>query len=148
MALISKILVPTDFSPDADRALEYAVELAARFSASIRLVHVYRIPVVALPEGVVTLMPDLPGLMKQLEDGLAGVAARARKLGVSDVETTLAEGVDWHEILNVAKEHGCDLIVMGTRGRTGIPHLLLGSVAEKVVRKAECPVLTVGRKAA
>jgi universal stress protein A len=68
---------------------------------------------------------------------------RARQLGVRQLETRLVEGVAWSEILAATKATGCDLIVMGTHGRGAITHLLLGSVAEKVVRKAECPVLTV-----
>jgi nucleotide-binding universal stress UspA family protein len=66
-----------------------------------------------------------------------------RMRGVTDVGTRLAEGVAWHEIVETARSEECDLIVVGTHGRSGIGHVLMGSVAEKVVRKAGCPVLAV-----
>jgi nucleotide-binding universal stress UspA family protein len=144
MPMIHKILVATDFSAHADRALDYAAELAVRYEAPVVLVHVYANPVMSLPDGYVMMTaPDLSELVTGLRDGLRKVEARARQLGVARVESKLIEGVAWREILGTAKETGCDLVVMGTHGRGAITHLLLGSVAEKVVRKAECAVLTV-----
>jgi len=87
--------------------------------------------------------PDVADLIAQLQTGLRQAAARARELGATAVETKLVEGVAWPEIVAAAKTQGCDLIVMGTQGRSGLSHLLLGSVAEKVVRHAPCPVMAV-----
>jgi nucleotide-binding universal stress UspA family protein len=144
MPLIHKILVATDFSAHAERALDYAAELAVTYNAPMVLAHVYASPIMALPDGYVMMtVPNLADLVAGLQDGLRKTEARARQLGVRQLETRLVEGVAWSEILAAAKATGCDLIVMGTHGRGAITHLLLGSVAEKVVRKAECPVLTV-----
>jgi nucleotide-binding universal stress UspA family protein len=148
MPLINRILVPTDFSETASRALEYGAELAARFGVPLLLLHVYANPVVPVPDGFV-VMPavDLAAMMNQLEKGLGDVRLRAQALGVRQVDTVMVEGTAWSEISRVAKDRNCDLIVLGTHGRGGLAHLLLGSVAEKVVRNAECPVLTVSLKA-
>jgi nucleotide-binding universal stress UspA family protein len=144
MALINKILVPTDFSDSAARALEYGAELATRFEIPMVLLHVYSNPVVAVPDGFIAMTPvDVTELMTQLEKGLGEVRRRAQALGVQQVHTVMVEGTPWDAIVRNAKDHHCDLVVMGTHGRGGIAHLLLGSVAEKVVRHAECPVLTV-----
>ena len=144
MAMVHKILVATDFSAHAERALDYAAELAAVYDAPLLLLHVYANPIMALPDGYVMMtVPNLAELVTGLQDGLRRTEARARQLGVKQVETRLVEGVTWSEILATAKDAGCDLIAMGTHGRGAITHMLLGSVAEKVVRKAECPVLTV-----
>jgi nucleotide-binding universal stress UspA family protein len=144
MALIHKILIPTDFSEHASVALEYGADLALRYSAPVVVVHTYANPVVAVPDGFVMMTaPDLAELLIQLRTGIDRAAARLRELGVASVETRLIEGSAWHEIVAVAKAEGCDLVVMGTHGRGGLSHALLGSVAEKVVRKAACPVLTV-----
>jgi nucleotide-binding universal stress UspA family protein len=144
MPQVHKILVATDFSAHAERALDYAAELAAAYDAPLVLLHVYANPIMALPDGYVMMtVPNLADLVSGLHDGLRRVEARARQLGVREIETRLVEGVAWSEIIAAAKATGCDLIVMGTHGRGAITHLLLGSVAEKVVRKAECPVLTV-----
>lgn len=144
MPTIHKILVATDFSAHADRALAYAADLSVKYEAPIVLVHVYANPVMALPDGyVIMTAPDLSELLTALHDGLRKAEARARQLGVAHVESKLIEGVAWREIVGTAKETGCDLVVVGTHGRGAVTHLVLGSVAEKVVRKAECPVLTV-----
>jgi nucleotide-binding universal stress UspA family protein len=144
MALIHKILIPTDFSELAAVALEYGADLALGYSAPVVLVHAYASPVLAVPEGVVMrTAPDLARLLAHLRAELDKTAARLRELGVTTVETRLAEGSAWHEVVGIAKAEGCDLVVMGTHGRGGLSHALLGSVAEKVVRTAPCPVLTV-----
>jgi len=146
MALIHKILVATDFSESANHAIDHGAELALKFSAPILLVHVYALPLLAVPDGFVPLnVPDVATAMSQLHDGLNKARDRARTRGAVEIETRLVEGVPWHEIIETAKAQGCDLIVMGTQGRSGVAHFLVGSVAEKVVRKAECPVLTVHR---
>ena len=144
MPAIHKILVPTDFSTHADAAIDYAADLAVSYRAPLVLVHVYANPVMTIPDGYVLMTaPDLADLVSQLHAGLRTAELRARERGVTDVETRLVEGVAWHEIVETAKTQSCDLIVVGTHGRSAVSHLLLGSVAEKVVRKAACPVLAV-----
>lgn len=147
MALIQRILVPTDFSDCAKRALEYAAELSAKLAAEVVLVHVYAPPTVFLPEGAVLFPMKDSELRAQLGAGLDKVALEARALGAHPTRTVFAEGDAAREIVRVAREEHCDLIVMGTHGRAGIRHLVLGSVAERVVRKADCAVLSVGPRA-
>jgi nucleotide-binding universal stress UspA family protein len=144
MQLIHKVLVPTDFSDCADRALDHAIELCRAFSTPLVIAHVYVPPRVIVPDGYVTPLVEEPLVRAEIEAGLGRLAARARERGVAKAEVILGEGVAWREVIRLAKENECDLIVMGTHGRGAIGHLLLGSVAEKVIRKAECPVLTVG----
>jgi nucleotide-binding universal stress UspA family protein len=148
MTLVHRILVPTDFSVCAEHAFEYAAELAVKLAAPLVLLHVYPLPVAYGPEGIVWQMaPSVSDIEAELVTALTKLAVRARELGVRDVETVTASGGAWREILRVAEDRACDLIVMGTHGRGGFEHLLLGSVAEKVVRKARCPVLTVTQRA-
>jgi nucleotide-binding universal stress UspA family protein len=144
MALIHKILVATDFSPAADAALHHGIDLARTFGAPLVLAHVYAPPVLAVPDGVIMVTAfDLADLLIRLQAGLDAAARRARDAGVAAVETALVEGTPWHEIVATADARQCDLIALGTHGRGVLANALLGSVAEKVVRKAHCPVLTV-----
>jgi nucleotide-binding universal stress UspA family protein len=149
MALIHRILVPIDFFAPAQRALDHAVELARAFSAPLILAHVHAPPIVVLPDGVITVpIPDELAVRAQLEGGMAKLVQSVRDRGLSDVAQVIVDGTPWREIVRLAADCACDLIVMGTHGRGGLKHLLLGSVAEHVVRRAPCPVLTVGPKAA
>jgi nucleotide-binding universal stress UspA family protein len=144
MPLIRNILVATDFSPHADAALAYGADLAQRYAASLLIVHVYANPVLLVPDGIApVIVPNLGDLIDQIRDGLRKAEVRARELGAPTVETRLVEGTAWYEIVAAAKAGACDLVVMGTHGRSGLSHLVLGSVAEKVVRKAPCSVLAV-----
>lgn len=147
MALITRILVPTDFSDCAKRALEYSAELASKLSASVVLLHVYMPPIVYMPEGVWTLPDAMIDVRNDLEQALNKLAVQARELGVRQVDTAVIEGDPAHQVVKHAEKERCDLIVMGTHGRGALKHLVLGSVAEKVVRRASCPVLTVGPRA-
>ena len=141
---IRKILVPTDFSAHSRVAQTWAAELARRYEASITLAHVYQPISYALPEGYV--LPSA-SLLADLEVNLGRALDDAQKQLASStdvpVDTALMQGVPFAEIVRFAREGSYDLIVLSTHGRTGIKHALLGSVAEKVVRKAPCPVLTV-----
>lgn len=144
MALVNRILVPTDFSDTARRALDYAVELARISKAPLRLVHVHALPVVYAAEGVfVSPLWNEAEILLDLEDGLAKLAADARERGVADVTTKVLEGSAWQAIVKAAEEGGFDLIVMGTHGRTGLAAMVVGSVTEKVVRTSSIPVLTL-----
>jgi nucleotide-binding universal stress UspA family protein len=146
---IKKILVPIDFGDDAHPAFEYAVMLARTFGASLDLFHVWKPP--ALVPMQMLVVPE-PGAVPRAADDVARsmaearldeLAAEARKLGVAHVVRRVGVGDPAHDICDLARSGRFDLVVMGTHGRTGVVHALLGSVAEKVVRRAPCPVLTV-----
>ncbi len=143
MADIRTILCPVDFSEGSDYAAEYAVDLAATLGAKIELVHSYQLPMYALPDGALMTGPDFAAtlsdnLQKELDQRAAKLGGRGVK-----IDTHLTEGVAHREIERLAQELGADMIIMGTHGRTGIQHMLLGSVAERTVRTASVPVLTV-----
>ena len=140
-----KILCPIDFSPGAREAMRVAVELAREAGASLVLAHVWdRQP--WLNNG-----PDYnvaPGVLQDVIDSaeaeLASWKISARELGAKEVATRFLTGAPWDQIVSAARDdRAIDLIVMGTHGRTGLSHVLLGSVAEKVVRHAPCAVLVV-----
>jgi nucleotide-binding universal stress UspA family protein len=144
MALLTKILVPTDFSDTAERALDVGATLAARFGIPMVVFHVHALRGVFTPDGVVPVpVPTQLDVQRDLDHSLARLAERARGLGAPDVQTLSTSGDAWREIVRAAREHECDLIVMGTHGRSGLEHFLLGSVTDKVVRKADCSVLAV-----
>jgi nucleotide-binding universal stress UspA family protein len=139
---IERILVPHDFSETADAALAMALDLAEKMRARVTILHAYEVPTYVFPESVVATA-DLVGQIRgAAEEALANLKERTQRPGVQ-VDTTLRQGVAWSEINQAAKELGSDLVVMGTHGRRGFSRALIGSVAEKVVRTAPCPVLTV-----
>jgi nucleotide-binding universal stress UspA family protein len=139
-----KILVPTDFSDHASEALELAVDVAKRYEAIIHLLHVVQVPAYTLPDGVVVAGADVMLTLSEASaKGLAAAKAEAERLGAGRVTVQSTIGVPFTDIIRVARDEKADLIVMGTHGRTGLAHALLGSVAEKLVRKAPCAVLTV-----
>jgi len=144
MMNISKILVPLDFSARSRQAQSWAIDLAKRFQGSLTLLHVYQPISYALPEGYV--LPSA-NLLADLEVTLGRALDDAKKQIEADhglrVDTALVQGVPFATIVAFARDGAFDLIVLSTHGRTGLRHALLGSVAEKVVRKAPCPVLTV-----
>jgi nucleotide-binding universal stress UspA family protein len=134
------ILVPHDFSDTAEHALSFAIAIAEKLGAHITLMHAYEIP--AYPDSVL-MTAELAGSITRAALGaLDAVAGRARRPGV-EVQALLRQGRPWSEINAAANETHADLIVMGTHGRHGLARALIGSVAEKVVRTAPCPVLTV-----
>jgi nucleotide-binding universal stress UspA family protein len=141
MIQLKRILVPMDFSDCAQRAVAYASELAKRFEAELYLLHVAQPPTAAyayaapLPDDA--LHPEKPAERELAEFDVPAADA------VSGIHRDVLSGAPFVEIIRHAKEKEIDLIVMGTHGRTGLAHMLMGSVAEKVVRKAPCPVLTV-----
>jgi len=143
MAEIKRILCPIDFSETSEHALRYAIDLASRLGADVRMVHAYQLPTYALPDGALLARPDFVAeLTTELQKQMDELTHRYSGHGV-DLEGKVVEGLAFSEVNRVAKEEKADLIVMGTHGRTGMKHLLLGSVAERVVRTAEIPVLTV-----
>ena len=141
---VKKILVPVDFSEPSRTALRAACGIARRYGAQITLLNVYQIPGFVYPDGFMPASPDtMRELIEQTETALATQKASAERDGVASVVTKASEGAPFAEILGEAEAGAYDLIVMGTHGRTGLSHTFLGSVAENVVRRALCPVLTV-----
>lgn len=137
---LTRILLPTDFSDTARLALDYAGELARRFDASVHLLHV--VPDPGVQSLAVEAMPVVSDLAERWK---ADAERRLEEVRVDGVQTVRAVRVGhaFVEILQYAVDNAIDMVVMGTHGRGPVEHLLLGSVAEKVVRKAPCPVLTV-----
>ncbi len=138
---IQRILVPTDFSAPSGQALEYAAMIAKQFKADLILLHVIDSLSYSVTDtlNVIEHRRALETLARSLLRNLSQPLL-ARHLAVT---TQLTSGTPHHEILQEAQTSKVDLIVMGTHGRTGVRHLLLGSVAEKVVRLSACPVVTV-----
>ena len=139
MLTIRNILVPTDYSPQATAAFHLASALARDHRASMTVLHVRETPVVAFGEFGAVPPVDLPPRDALLER-LANLEPPDESIAV---EHLLADGAPAEEIVKAATDCGCDLIVMGTHGRTGLGRLLMGSVAEEVMRTAPCPVLTL-----
>jgi nucleotide-binding universal stress UspA family protein len=148
MLRISRILLPTDFSEAAEPASALAIDMARDLGASLLIVSVYDMPVVVGPFGEFYggSAEYLDKLRLDVERALGGLRERATAAGVP-AETLALPGNARDVIVEAAKKHGAGLIIMGTHGRTGVRHLLLGSVAERVVRTAPCPVLVVPSKA-
>jgi len=142
------ILVPHDFSSSANHAVAIARDEAKLHGAQLLLLHVIDLPGQLKPDTVI--VPDATGApinikdyaVAQAEQHLADLAARIDKDGVT-AKTFIRIGKPEDEIVKFAAEHGVDLIAMGTHGRTGLAHMLVGSVAERVVRASTVPVLTI-----
>jgi nucleotide-binding universal stress UspA family protein len=148
MLPLRTILHPTDFSPGADYAYRLACSLARDYSAKLILMHVSVDPPPVYGEfGSMPHVSSVHGDMLEPEGNMEALREKLLHLKPPDdrfaTECVLVEGVPATEIVNLAKDKSCDLIVMGTHGRTGLGRLLMGSVAEQVVRTAHCPVLTV-----
>jgi nucleotide-binding universal stress UspA family protein len=144
------ILCPVDFSKGSDQAVEQAAILASALGARVELMHVYQLPALALPDGMITMTPDLMTVCPELvakrtaeaqdvlemhRDQLAGHGVRAT--------TNLIEGNPTERIVERAKELGACMLVLGTHGHSGFKRFVLGSTAERVLRGADMPVLTV-----
>ena len=143
----SRILVPTDFSTGAEQAAVIAAELAREVGGSIELVHVYVPPSIMLPDGS-TFAPTPAELVEANERADFALQAASRALvarigGGVRVDASSRIGGAADEIVRLANSGRYDVVVMGTHGRTGIRRLVVGSVAEKVLRHASIPVLTV-----
>ncbi len=146
MIQLNRILVPTDFSDFSRPAIDYGCAIAARFGAQLHLLHVVPDPAMLVPEShafsAEAMQAQSAALMedaKQRIELMPGGNWDNGKPVVREVRT----GAVFMEIIDYAKSMDIDLVVIGTHGRTGLMHVLLGSVAEKIVRKSPCPVLTV-----
>lgn len=145
MIHIQRMLVPTDFSAASDLALEYAVDMARRYGASMDLLHVLEEPIhtTAYPDGYFVELPALRQQMTEQAEGRLDQDAKKCAAANVDARTRVVVGRPATAITQEASDRGADLIVMGTHGRSGFAHFVLGSVAERVLRSAPCPVLTV-----
>ena len=142
---LGKVLVPTDFSKHSEHAMLYGCELARQFGAELHVLHVLYDVMAIAPNPEIILPPD-PAFVAGLERGAAELLDKqppAELRGSLSIQRAVRTGPPFLEIVRYAQEKKIDLIVLGTHGRSGLAHMLMGSVAEKVVRKAPCPVLTV-----
>lgn len=145
MIELKRILLPTDFSEYSKTAINYACAFADQFGAELHLLHVLQDLVALVPEPELAIPPPgdyLKELQESCERALDQLLDPAWEAEHKVVRAT-RQGPPFLEIVRYAKEEDIDLIVIGTHGRSGLAHVLLGSVAERVVRKAPCPVLTV-----
>ena len=142
MITLKRILCPIDHSDCSKEALKYAVSFAMKEEAKLLLLHIIDIR---------SFNEELDAISKQIPDEETFERLRVKLLDCipeeirddMDVEAIVIQGIPFAEIISTAKEKEIDMIVIGSHGRTGISHMMLGSVSEKVVRKAPCPVLTV-----
>jgi nucleotide-binding universal stress UspA family protein len=142
---LHRILVPTDFSKFSENALRYASAFAEKFGAELHLLHVVQDLSWFIPEAILlapSVTPPVDQFVTAARSALDRVVKDLHLPGVT-IHPEVCEGTPFEAIIRFAREKDIDLIVMGTHGHTGLAHMLMGSVAEKVVRKAPCPVLTV-----
>jgi nucleotide-binding universal stress UspA family protein len=140
---ISRILVPTDFSTDAENALDYAIGLALTLSAEIHVLHVRHFPALMIvPDQIAKPESFWDEMHRAALERLDELLRRVTERGVM-ARIHMQEGPPASVVVKVSRELPADLIVMGTRGHTGLKHVALGSVAERVVRLAPCPVITL-----
>ncbi|HEX5059010.1 MAG TPA: universal stress protein [Kofleriaceae bacterium] len=138
----SKILCPVDFSPGSQQALRVATRLANEANAELVVVHAWYVPAIAYSE--FTFPADaIQGMADDANRALETTIAEAKRAGAKQISGKLLTGEPWSRIVGELDEHGYDLCVIGTHGRTGLARVLLGSVAEKVVRHSPCSVLAV-----
>ena len=144
MVTIRKVLFPTDFSEPSEAAWGFALSFAKEFRAEVVLLHVIAEPPRLGEACEIGFTPErfLQVATQEAQHLMGDLVAKAADARVT-ITPRIRQGVEFREIIAAAREEGADLIVMGTHGRTGLAHALIGSVAEKVVRKAPCPVLTV-----
>jgi len=139
-----KILCPTDFSPGAQHAMRVAVRLASEHDAELVLAHAWYLPPTAIAGEFMYSGELVQQVSDEAERSLSEAVEEAAKLGARRVTSKLLSGPPWQQIVETAQnDAACDLIVIGTRGRTGLARVLLGSVAELVIRHAPCSVLAV-----
>jgi nucleotide-binding universal stress UspA family protein len=140
---IKRIVVGTDFSEGSDAAMATAFAFAAAHDAVVDLVHIIEPGVLFAPTALGAMpLADGPALFEEIDRALAARAEEGQRSGIV-CQTSSLEGFPPGELVRHAKKTSADLIVVGTHGRTGITHAILGSVAERVVQRAACPVLVV-----
>ncbi len=141
---IEKILFPTDFLGGSETAIDYAVDLAKKYNAELHIIHV--IHDVTQASGLYVPHVAVDELFKSLEEEANKQIQRAyleKTRGLEKISYRVLRGIPYEEIINYAKSEGIDLIVVASHARKGLDRLFFGSTAEKVVKNAECAVLTV-----
>ena len=144
MKPFDKILTAIDFSENSDYAYDYALSLAKKFDSQLIILHVINEPVDL--RGFYVPHISFEQLEKEIEEGAEKMMAKfcGSKMGdFTNFTTSIVTGIPYEEIIRSAEEASASLIVLGTHGRTGLDHLIFGSTAERVVRGASCPVLTI-----
>lgn len=136
---VRRILCATDFSPSSDVALDWAAALAKREGAELHVVHAWQLPELVSPAGGIIPMPEVSAeIHREIEAGLKKACE-----GRTVASQTIRRGMPDTEIAGLARDLGVDVVVVGTHGRTGLSHVLLGSIAERVIRLSPVPVVTV-----
>jgi len=144
MEKFDKILFALDFSENSEHAFDYAYAMAKKFNARLIIIHVIQEPVDL--SGFYVPHISFEKLEKEIEEGAEKMMEKFCRTMISDFtnyETGIVSGIPYEEIIRKAEKENVSLIVMGTQGRKGLDHLLFGSTAERVVRNAKCPVMTV-----
>ncbi len=144
MKQFDKILFANDFSENSEHAFDYALTLAKQFNSRLTIIHVINEPVDL--RGFYVPHISFEKLEKEIEEGAEKMMQKFCRTKIKDYtnfETLIVAGIPYEEILKKAEEGQVSLIVLGTQGRKGIDHFLFGSTAERVVRNARCPVMTV-----
>jgi len=145
MIAFRSILVPTDFGDCSAPAVRYAAMLAEKFGAELILLHVIQDTAMVMPDAVMPAPVSVPDLNQLLDAGKMGLAhlIDRENLAALNPRVEVRVGSPVAEIVAAATDLKADLLCIGTHGRTGLAHLLLGSQAERIIREAPCPVLTV-----
>jgi len=144
MKPFGKILTALDFSENSEYAFDYALTLARQFDGELTIMHVINEPVDL--RGFYVPHISFEQLEQEIEEGARTMMEKfcgARLGDFTKYQTVIVSGIPYEEIIRKAEEIGASLIVVGTHGRTGLDHLIFGSTAERVVRSASCPVLTI-----
>jgi nucleotide-binding universal stress UspA family protein len=143
MKPIRTILVPVGFDPVSEAALDEAVGLAKQLGARVVLFHVVPFALSDVPEGLFYRAPNTSHRQRTEGRGKLANMLESRKGSGVEMRAEMGEGIAWDAILGAIRQHEADLVVLGTRGRNGLPRGIMGSVAERVVRTSPVPVMTV-----
>jgi nucleotide-binding universal stress UspA family protein len=144
--MFKKILCPVDFSEFTKDVIAYAADISKRYGAELHVLHVIPNLTYFTPYESFLTPENLVAIEKNIQDEVDRDFGKVLKNVDINVKKAVRTGVAFVEIIDYAKTEGIDLIVMGTHGRSGIEHILIGNVAEKVVRKSPCPVMTIRPK--
>lgn len=142
MNTFKHILVPTDFSPSSAAATDLAITMAKQFNAELTLLHTWEMPVYPYMELMMS-SPELTNSVEKAATECLETKLKEIQAHLPRAQSRLKMGLPWQQIIEVLKESKADLLVMGTHGRRGLEHAIMGSVAEKLVRLSPVPVLTV-----
>jgi len=145
---IKNILMPTDFSKRSLAAAEYALELASQYNAKLHILHVLEKtpPVLAIRSFDLSEEKIIESIENDAKESMEAAIKSINNEKNVELVPVIRKGIDYEEIVKYSEENDIDVIVIATKGRTGLMHTLIGSVAEKVVRHASCPVLVITPK--